>query len=292
MGLDFPNSPTIGQTFPSPPQSGVPLWVWDGNQWGPYYSASGGQYSAAVLNCGQLVYVSATQLRFQPFNGASIRINGLIYQIPAAGVSITNAGMAASSFYYIYAFMSAGVMTLEYSSTTHATDTSAANNGTEIKSGDPTRSLVGCVYVGSGAQFFQTAYQRCVRSWLNRGSFGLNSLAQGSSTAVGSSYTIVTPVIQFVAFAGEMVTWLSSIQYYNSAAGTILTCSCWLNGAALGQTAVINCDGTGRVLPAACPTYCGQMAADNFYQAYIAANINSNSATCYSSCCHNLTLTQ
>jgi hypothetical protein len=40
MALDFPNSPTVGQTFPSPPQSGVPVWRWDGNEWAPQASPS------------------------------------------------------------------------------------------------------------------------------------------------------------------------------------------------------------------------------------------------------------
>jgi hypothetical protein len=35
MALDFPNSPTIGQLFPSPPTAGVPVWQWDGNEWAP-----------------------------------------------------------------------------------------------------------------------------------------------------------------------------------------------------------------------------------------------------------------
>jgi hypothetical protein len=33
MALDFPNSPTIGQTYPSPPLVGVPVYTWDGAKW-------------------------------------------------------------------------------------------------------------------------------------------------------------------------------------------------------------------------------------------------------------------
>jgi len=33
MALDFPNSPTVGQIFPSPAQPGVPQWKWDGAEW-------------------------------------------------------------------------------------------------------------------------------------------------------------------------------------------------------------------------------------------------------------------
>jgi len=35
MALNFPDSPTVGQTFPSPAQAGVPVWKWDGTEWVP-----------------------------------------------------------------------------------------------------------------------------------------------------------------------------------------------------------------------------------------------------------------
>jgi hypothetical protein len=33
MALDFPNSPTVGQLFPSPSVAGTPVWRWDGTAW-------------------------------------------------------------------------------------------------------------------------------------------------------------------------------------------------------------------------------------------------------------------
>lgn len=32
--LDFPNAPTIGQVWPTPPVAGVPVYRWDGEKWG------------------------------------------------------------------------------------------------------------------------------------------------------------------------------------------------------------------------------------------------------------------
>jgi hypothetical protein len=292
MGLDFPNSPTVGQTFPSPPQSGVPLWVWDGSEWAPYYSASGGQYSAAVLNCGRFQYVSATQCQLIPFNGASIRINGLIYQIPAAGVSISSTGLVASNLYYCYAYISGGAITLEWSQTAHATDTSVANNGTEIKSGDPSRTLVGMAYCLTAATFTWTTATKAVRSWFNRPAAAMQGAQLGSSTAIGSSYGVMTGGANFVAWANESIMWTANMAYYNSVAGVILTCTCWLNGAAVGFPGVINTDGTGHVLPCANPCYSGQIASDGYWAGFIAANINANSATMYNSSTHNITLFQ
>ena len=33
MGINFPNSPTVGQTYPSPPVAGQPVYQWDGTAW-------------------------------------------------------------------------------------------------------------------------------------------------------------------------------------------------------------------------------------------------------------------
>src|SRR4249919_1161382 len=38
MGFDFPNSPTVGQTWPTTPVTGQPVYTWDGEKW---TSASG-----------------------------------------------------------------------------------------------------------------------------------------------------------------------------------------------------------------------------------------------------------
>ena len=33
MGINFPNAPTVGQLYPSPPQQGLPVYQWDGEKW-------------------------------------------------------------------------------------------------------------------------------------------------------------------------------------------------------------------------------------------------------------------
>lgn len=50
MALDFPNSPTTGQLFPSPAVVGVPTYRWDGTEW---VAGSGGA-------AGTAIYVSDT----------------------------------------------------------------------------------------------------------------------------------------------------------------------------------------------------------------------------------------
>lgn len=123
----------------------------------------------AVRQLGQcrLVRDSATQLKLNPHNGNLIFINGVGEQVPSAGVVVTNAGLAASTLYYVYAYMNAGVMTLEFSVTASATDTTY---GHLIKTADATRSYVGNVRVDAASQFPAATVGAAtnVRSWFNQ----------------------------------------------------------------------------------------------------------------------------
>ncbi|MEB2654919.1 hypothetical protein SOP89_26500, partial [Pseudomonas siliginis] len=106
----------------------------------------------------RLSYVSGTQLKLSPYNGNNLIINGVPQQIPSAGVTLANTGLAASTKYYVYAYMNAGTMTLEAVTTAHATGT----NGVEQKSGDATRTLVGMILTDGSTpgQFVDTPANR------------------------------------------------------------------------------------------------------------------------------------
>ncbi|MEJ8813384.1 hypothetical protein WKW77_20015 [Variovorax ureilyticus] len=96
--------------------------------------------------------------------GNGLTINGVAYAIPAAGVTLAPAALSVGTTYYIYAYMNAGTMTLEASTTTHATDTAS---GMEIKSADASRTLVGMARIVTGPAWVDTAAQRFVLSWFN-----------------------------------------------------------------------------------------------------------------------------
>ena len=83
---------------------------------------------------------TAVPLTLKPENGNLLWINGKIETIPDAGLTLASTGNIANTFYYIYAYMNSGVMTLEYSTTAYAVQ---AVTNVKIKSGDPTRTLVG-----------------------------------------------------------------------------------------------------------------------------------------------------
>ena len=135
--------------------------------------------SQLVQSCGILRYSSATAITFTPFGGNALKINGVVYVIPDAGIAggnnpascfvngVAAQALAANTTYNVYAFNNAGTITMDFSAAAHATSTAAGNSGVEIKAGDNTRSLIGQVRT-SGTQFVNSATKRFVRSWFNR----------------------------------------------------------------------------------------------------------------------------
>ena len=136
---------------------------------------------------GRLQFVSATALSFTPYNGASIRIAGTSYAIPAAGIAgLTNGGLSAK----YYRTMCMPSTTAERSPAsfrplTHATSTTAGNEGVEIKSGDNTRTLIGLIRTNNSSQFVDSAAQRFVRSWFNK------STHTGNNALAGDLYHVI-----------------------------------------------------------------------------------------------------
>jgi hypothetical protein len=127
--------------------------------------------------------LSGSNLVLSPYAGNQLVINGSVSVIPDAGVSLAPTGLAAGTFYYIYAFMNAGTMTLEASTTGHSTQ---AGTGVEIKTGDATRTLVGAAYTDAGPAWADTDTKRWVLSWFNRrtrsGSSAFTALRSTTST--------------------------------------------------------------------------------------------------------------
>ena len=92
-----------------------------------------------VWSGGRLT-LSAPNLLFSPYANNLIPINGRLEIIPDAGVTIGVGGLAPTTTYQIYAFMSGATLTLETSATARAVQ---AGTGIPIKSGDATRTWLG-----------------------------------------------------------------------------------------------------------------------------------------------------
>lgn len=159
---------------------------------------AGSAYSVSVYDrLGRLVYYSPSSigddissagqcylakigdnLVLSRFKGNALMINGVVQRIPTAGVSLAPTGLSAGTTYYIYAYMDGGVMKMEASTTSWASDVST---GMRVKSGDPTRTLVGMARPIAGPAFQDTNQQRFVLSWFNQKTvFGAVAFAGGA----------------------------------------------------------------------------------------------------------------
>lgn len=164
----------------------------------------------------KLTLVSATQLKLVCWNGATIRVSGVDYMIPSAGITANNTtvfvngaagqNLATSTLYYVYLFVNAGVLTFDYSTTAHATSTTSGNVGVEVKSGDDTRTYIGLIFTNSSNQFDDSAAKRNVASWFNAVPKGLIGANSSGTTTSGSLVEMNTAArAEFVVHAGDPV---------------------------------------------------------------------------------------
>lgn len=149
----------------------------------------------------RLSYQSTTALILTPYNGNTIVINGQVVTIPSAGVTLSNSGASNSTLYYIYAYLSSGVLTLERSTTGHSTDTTT---GVEIKTGDATRTLVGMARTTSGGVWSAGPRLQYVLSYFNRRE--VVSTGYLDST-IGLSSTSYVEITLSSNIRGEWLTW-------------------------------------------------------------------------------------
>lgn len=186
------------------------------------------------FNQGRLTYVSTTAVKFAPFNGDLIRINGAVYQIPSAGIAgctttsafvngTGSSSLSASTFYYVYAFVNSGTVTCDFSTTTHATSSTAGNIGTEVKSGDNTRTLIGMVETDGSSHFVDDALSgRYVVSWFNRRRVSTSAYLTTSRAVTGATtYTELNSEIRnkFLIWSDEAIACGFSGSAANSASG-------------------------------------------------------------------------
>lgn len=153
----------------------------------------------------RLTFVSATSIKLSPLNGRSLMIGGVPRQLPAAGISLANTGLSASTFYYIYAAWSGSAIILEASATGHSQD---ATTGVEIKTGDATRTLVGALQTNASTQFTDSVSARNVASYFNRRNRNIGVFAGSGITLISTSEVEVSTSLrlQFVSWGDEIVT--------------------------------------------------------------------------------------
>lgn len=154
--------------------------------------------AAAVPPMGN-VYLSLSggNISMAKQDGNKLWINGVNELVPASAVTLSPSGTAASTLYYIYAFMSSGTMTLEYSTTVPVSHT---NWGVRVKTGDNTRTLVGMAMSAAAGAWSTSAVQ--LLSWFNKRQKSAVSTT-ASPTATGAAAELSTTLrVPFLSWAG------------------------------------------------------------------------------------------
>lgn len=190
----------------------------------------------------RLLQASTTQLKLVQRNGRNLIINGVPQQVPNTGVTVSNSGLAASTLYYVYAYMVGTTMTLEVVTTGHSTNT----DGVEIKTGDATRTLVGMVWTDASVLFQDSPALRHVGSYFNR---RIRSAVVSAPSAYGfstTSFAEITPNMQvsIVAWADENIDASFDGNLYNSTTGALTSLNLYADGAAFGGLSEVAIPGT------------------------------------------------
>jgi hypothetical protein len=165
--------------------------------------------------------LSGGNLQLLPRNGNKLIVNGVTCTVPDAGVTLAATGLTADTTYCIYATASAGVVNaLEASTTWHATSSTGANKGVEIKSGDDARTLVGMARCVAGPAWVDSSTQALVVSYFQRGSKGIvNHLTATRSTSSTTFVELHSEIrCEFLTWADEAVLMTLSGTGYPSVA--------------------------------------------------------------------------
>ncbi|MNX88795.1 hypothetical protein D3C86_1207810 [compost metagenome] len=168
----------------------------------------------------RLVYVSASEIRLMPENGNGLIIDERQFRIPVAGVPLANTAFVASTLHYVYA-ASDGVGGVKLESAVAATNPhSRHTNGVEVKTSDPTRTLVGMALTSAANVFIWSSISRWVASWFNRRKVALIEASSNSPT--GSTAPVkLTQGLYPLLWAGSVASIdLAGVTWSNAAGAT------------------------------------------------------------------------
>lgn len=236
-------------------------------------------------NCGRLTFSNATNIIFVPFNGSQIKIAGSLYQLPSAGVGSANtsvtingtggSNLAASTDYLATLFLSSGTLTFDFLTTlTHAVDTTSGNIGTEIKSGDNTRSVIGLIRTNASSQFSEFL----TLSWFNR--------RRKTNSVVVTSNTAITGTTAFTEFSSSFrntfICWnddtiIFSINggFFQGILATVSYIALGIDGSTPEDTGTSIMNGSTAVGPAAITAAKFGLANGNHFATIVGAESNS-----------------
>lgn len=164
---------------------------------------------------------NGSNLLLSRLNGRRLIIDDVAQIIPSAGVSLAPTGLTAATNYYIYAAMMAGAMVLEASTTGHSQD---PRNGVEVKTGDPTRTLVGMARPIAGPAWTDSATQRFVLSWFNRRGMLLSNAFSTSRSTTSTTLVEINSEVrcEFLSWGDDTVSVSSAVVVQGSLASSVV----------------------------------------------------------------------
>ncbi len=184
----------------------------------------------------RLTFTNTGSITLFPYNGNNLVIGTTTNSIPSGGVSVANTGLAASTLYYIYAFLVSTTITLEATTTTHITD---PTTGIEVKLGDNSRTFIGLAFTDASSLFQYNGTKANVRSYYNRPSVFLAATLANAGSGTAVSFAEVSQTrLEAVVFGDDSVIqdlWATPVfTGAVSPAGAVFGLSAFNNGGASG----------------------------------------------------------
>ncbi len=175
---------------------------------------------SGLLRSDCRLVLSGGNLQLTAVNGNQLFINGRNESIPSSGPTLSASGLTPGTLYYIYAYMNAGVMTLEASTTAPGVGSVAPFIGWTVKTGDGSRTLVGYARPVTGPAWVDTSKQRLVFSFFNRRYRDLLGQFTADRTTTSTSYAELNSEIrvEFLTAGDNAVSVNANGCFYNSGA--------------------------------------------------------------------------
>jgi len=219
-------------------------------------------------------FSSATVVTLKPYNGNNLIINGVPQQVPSAGVTLSNAGLTASTVYYVYASMAGSVMTLSTSTTGHST----APNGIETLSTDVTKTLVGMVLPNASAQFQMSGQYLGVLNWFQRQSVECHVPQPGTPITTSSTTYVELSASYVITFLTWGVADMRSSGFVTNSAPATSALLVGIDSSTTGSAPSAWATTTGGLSGAAC-TSARFTLAEGGHFALLAGKITTGTAS-------------
>ena len=150
------------------------MFVWNGSSWDfvnqdiPTEVNAMGIVSKGISLFAQQTNAASRQiLRANPVDGGRLVINGVTRQFQS-GLTLDTTMFNANTLYYVYAYWTGSAIALDLSTTAWSYSFALPHPGLAIKTGDPTQTLVGLVWLDSNKELVNNSQNNSIINWYNQ----------------------------------------------------------------------------------------------------------------------------